>query len=109
MKELTVMKKETMNITHNGSLANRYEICYNKISSKMPKYNATLTIAQNIKKDKQLGPQTIEARMYELYEAEKKSEALTTELGSCTAKCARGSSSLLAKMKKAQVSLRQAR
>lgn len=101
MRELTEMKKVIFNTSHidnatgKPSLGREYESCVNRTSAKMPNWNASRTVAENIKADKDLAPSTVEAHMYELYTLEQKAETLKAKLGDCASKCP--AASLLAK------------
>lgn len=100
MKELTIMKKETMNETFEGSLGWKNRACLNRTTADKPTWNQSLTYGQAVQKDKKLAPGTIDASMYELYTANSDIKKLTMELGKCKAKCPTGVSLLgLAKAK----------
>lgn len=87
MKELTNLQKVVMNSSVNGSLGFRYEYCMNETTSHQKGWNRSLTIGEAFKKDDELAPSMVEARMYELYELEQKQKDLTMQLGECTASC----------------------
>jgi len=91
MAELNKLKKETLNAsaTPGGqpSLAHRYEECYNMTVARMPIYNKSMTLGENLREDSSLAPSTVEAKMYDVYEAEYSVDQLTTELGECEARC----------------------
>lgn len=100
MKELTILKKETMNETFEGSLGWKNRACLNRTTADRPSWNQSLTFGQAVVQDKKLAPTTIDASMYELYTANADIKKLTMELGKCQAKCPSGVSLLgLAKAK----------
>jgi hypothetical protein len=98
LKELTELKKVVMNSSVPGTLGFKYEQCTNRTGSKFPKWNQSLTFEEAMKNDTQLGPQTVEARMYEIFKDQEKIKDLTEQLGECTARCP--SSSLITKARK---------
>jgi len=87
MKELTNLQKVVMNRTVKGTLGYEYQGCLNRTSAKLPTYNRSLTFKEAVDQDDDLAPSTVDARMYEVYEAEQKIEELTMRLGECSAKC----------------------
>jgi len=100
MKELTMLKKETMNETFEGSIGWKNRACLNRTTADRPGWNQSLTYGQAVTQDKKLAPSTIDASMYELYTANTDIKKLTLELGQCQAKCPAGASLLgLAKAK----------
>jgi len=94
MKELTILKKETMNETFEGSIGWKNRACLNRTTADKPTWNQSLTYGQAVTQDKRLAPGTIDASMYELYTAEADIKKLTMELGQCQAKCPHGASLL---------------
>jgi hypothetical protein len=94
MKELTILKKETMNETFEGSIGWKNKACLNRTTAETPGWNQSLTYGQAVAMDKRLAPGTIDASMYELYTAEADIKKLTMELGKCQAKCPHGVSLL---------------
>lgn len=100
MKELTILKKETMNETFEGSIGWKNRACLNRTTADKPSWNQSLTYGQAVSMDKRLAPSTIDNSMYELYTADRDIKKLTMELGQCQAKCPHGVSLLgLAKAK----------
>lgn len=87
MKELTQLKKETLNASFPGSLGWKNQACVNRTTAKMPGYNQSLTLDQAMHQDKQLAPSMIDAHMYSLYTDKEEIKRLTKQLGECTAKC----------------------
>jgi len=87
MKELTNLQKVVMNRTVKGTLGYEYQRCLNRTSAKLPTYNQSLTFNEAVSQDDDLAPSTVDARMYEVYESEKRIEELTMRLGECSAKC----------------------
>lgn len=98
LKELTELKKVVMNSSVPGTLGFKYEQCTNRTGAKFPKWNQSLTFEEAMRNDTNLGPQTVEARMYEIFKDQEKIKDLTAELGECTARCP--SSSLITKARK---------
>lgn len=94
MKELTILKKETMNETFEGSIGWKNRACLNRTTADKPTWNQSLTYGQAVAQDKRLAPATIDSSMYELYTAEADIKKLTMELGKCQANCPHGASLL---------------
>jgi len=87
MKELTQLQKVVMNATSKGSLGYQFQACVNRTEAQMPRYNTTLGLQRAIEKDGTLAPKMLEAEMYELYYAQRRSQEVIKDIGKCKAKC----------------------
>jgi len=91
MKELNRMKMVTLNassiVDGKESLAFRYETCYNNTVARMPDFNDTMSLGENLRADHSAAPDAVEAKMYDVYEAQYTVDQMTTELGECEARC----------------------
>jgi len=87
MKELTQLQQVVMNASSQGSLGYNVQACVNRTEAQMPRYNQTLGLERSIEKDKTLAPKILEAEMYQLYYAQRRSQEVTKEIGKCKSKC----------------------